>query len=236
MVNASEWLGIGLYTAAEAARLLDLPTAAVRRWLGGYRTAEREHGPIWIPQLPKLDGQLGLGFLDLVQLRVIARIVAETEISLQKLRHEVLPHAQQLLEHDHPFATTRFRTDGRRLFLEIGRTTDTPQLYDLLAKQYGFHKIIEPSFKDLDFEIEATHWWPRGRRHTVVLDPKRQFGAPIANSSGIPTATLALAFERHGSAREVARWYPSATEREVRDSVSFERSLARRPQRPPMAA
>ena len=29
----------------------------------------------WTPQLPKLDDQLGLGFLDLMQLRVVARVV-----------------------------------------------------------------------------------------------------------------------------------------------------------------
>jgi hypothetical protein len=36
MDNRSEWLGVGLYTGAEGARLLQLPAARVRRWLGGY--------------------------------------------------------------------------------------------------------------------------------------------------------------------------------------------------------
>jgi hypothetical protein len=52
MADKSDWLGIGLYTAAEAARLLNLPVAKVRRWLGGYRGAEREYAPLWTPQLP----------------------------------------------------------------------------------------------------------------------------------------------------------------------------------------
>jgi hypothetical protein len=86
MDNGGNWLRIGLYTAAEASRLLSLPVAKVRRWLGGYRGEDRDYPPLWTPQLPKLDDQLGLGFLDLMQLRVVARVVAETEISLQKLR------------------------------------------------------------------------------------------------------------------------------------------------------
>lgn len=71
MDGESEWLGVGLYTAAEGARLLDLPAARVRRWLGGYRTAGREHPRLWQPQLPRLDDRIGLGFLDLMQLRLV---------------------------------------------------------------------------------------------------------------------------------------------------------------------
>jgi uncharacterized protein (DUF433 family) len=230
MENQGNWLGIGLYTAAEASRLLNLPVARVRRWLGGYRGAIRDYAPLWTPQLPKLDDQLGLGFLDLMQLRVVARVVAETDISLQKLRR-ALVLAQELIEHGHPFTTARFRTDGRSLFVEIGRETDTPQLYDVLGRQYGFHRIIEPSFKDVDLEIEITRWWPLGKQRLVVVDPLRSFGAPITSSSGIPTATLALAAERHGSPREAARWYPPTTEREVRDAIAFERRLVGSPVR-----
>jgi uncharacterized protein (DUF433 family) len=230
MESGSNWLGIGVYTAAEASRLLNLPVAKVRRWLGGYRGEVRDYAPLWTPQLPKLDDQLGLGFLDLMQLRVVARVVAETDISLQKLRR-ALVRAQDLVQHAHPFTTTRFRTDGRSLFVEIGRETDTPQLYDVLGRQYGFHRIIEPSFKDVDLDIEITRWWPLGKHRSVVVDPQQSFGTPIGSSSGIPTATLALAAERHGSPREAARWYPPTTESEVRNAIAFERRLAGSPAR-----
>jgi uncharacterized protein (DUF433 family) len=229
MDEQASWLGIGLYTAAEASRLLDLPAARVRRWLGGYRSAGHAHEPLWTVQLPRLDDRLGLGFLDLMQLRVVARIIVETEISLQALRKALLL-AQELIHHRHPFATARFRTDGRRLFLEIGRETNEPELFDVLGKQYGFHRIIEPSFRDVDLGVEITRWWPLGKQRSVVLDPQRSFGAPIVNRSGIPTATLARAAESEGSPREVSRWYP-ATEREVRDAIAFERRLAGPPAR-----
>jgi uncharacterized protein (DUF433 family) len=227
---ASNCLGIGLYTAAEAARLLHLPVAKVRRWLGGYRGATREYGPLWPPQLPKLDDQLGLGFLDLMQLRVVARIIGNTDISLQKLRR-ALVLARDLVHHSHPFTTAHFRTDGRSLFFEIGRETDAPQLYDVLGRQYGFHRVIEPSFKDVELDVEITRWWPLGKQRSVVVDPQRSFGAPVAVDSGIPTAALALAADRHGSPRQAARWYPPATEREIRDAIVFERRLASSPAR-----
>jgi hypothetical protein len=59
------------------------------------------------------------------------------------------------------------------------------------------------------------------QRRSVVLDPL-SFGAPITGSSGIPTAALVLA---------AARWYPPATEREVRDAIAFERRLLGSPAR-----
>ena len=230
-----KWLGIGLYTASEAAQLLDLSVAKVRRWLGGYRAAGREYHPVWTPQLPKLDDQLGLGFLDLMQLRVGARLVLKTHISLQALRKALLLiRDRKLIDHDHPLATSRFKTDGRRIFLEIGRETGEPQLYDLFRSQFAFHRVIAPSFKDVDLDFEVTRWWPLGRDRTVVLDPQRSFGAPIASESGIPTATLALAAKREGSPRAVTRWY-GVTEREVRDATAFEQRLNGVPE-PQMAA
>lgn len=77
---------MGLCTAAEASRLLELPTARVRRWLGGYTSAEAALPSLWAPQLPRLKGQLGLGLLDLMQVRVVKQLVTQTKISLQQLR------------------------------------------------------------------------------------------------------------------------------------------------------
>jgi uncharacterized protein (DUF433 family) len=229
MDDGAGWLGVGLYTAAESARLLGMPLPRVRRWLGGYRAADNDYPPLWTPKLPKLDHQLGLEFLDLMQLRLVDRIVTETRISLQAMRR-ALVLAQDLLHHSHPFTTASFRTDGRKLFLEIGRESEEPSLYDVLDKQYGFHRLIEPSFADVDLEAEITRWWPLGHRRLVVVDPQRSFGAPIGASSGIPTATLALAMAREGSPRKVTRWYP-VTEREVRDAIAFERRMAVGPTR-----
>jgi uncharacterized protein (DUF433 family) len=225
MHDANDWLGVGLYTGTEACRLLRLPPAKVRRWMGGYdyvhRGEKRHAEPLWVPQLPKLDDQLGLGFLDLMQLRVVARFVAEG-VSVQALRL-ALARAAEFLGHDHPFTTARFKTDGRRVFLEIADEIGEQKLYDLVRKQYGFHQVIAPSF--VDFEADAmVRWWPMGRQRRVVLDPQRSFGAPIISKSGIPTATLADVAENEGSAEAVTRWFPVTTP-EVRAAIEFERQL-----------
>lgn len=233
MGDSGDWLGVGLYTASEAARLLKLPRQKVRRWLGGYDYTHRGErlraAPLWAPQLPKLDDHLGLGFLDLMQLRVVASFVMQG-VSLQAMRL-ALVRAAEFLGHDHPLTAARFKTDGRRIFLEIADETGEEKLYDLARRQYGFHQVIAPSFKDVDFEADVmARWWPMGRRHHVVLDPQRSFGAPIGVRSGIPTATLAAVAEGEGSDRAVTRWFP-VSEREVRDAIEFERHLAGTPVR-----
>jgi uncharacterized protein (DUF433 family) len=63
------------------------------------------------------------------------------------------------------------------------------------------------------------------RRRSIVIDPSRAFGRPIAAETGIPTEVLATAVAVDGSPEKVARLYevlPSA----VRDALRFERALA----------
>jgi uncharacterized protein (DUF433 family) len=227
MDEADDWFGLGLYTTADASRLLGLPAAKIRRWMAGYdyehRGERRYARPLWVPQLPKLEGQLGLSFLDLMQLRVVARFMAEG-ISLQAMRL-ALDRAAEYLDRGHPFTAARFKTDGRRLFLEVADQAGAQELYDLARKQYVFHEVIAPSFKDVDFEADMmVRWWPMGRRHQVVLDPQRSFGAPISSKNGIPTATLAAVAQNEGSAEAVIRWFP-VTAREARDAIEFQRRL-----------
>src|SRR5882757_3049687 len=72
-------LGIGYYSVPEAARLLGMPPRTINRWLGGYSYSNRGMPsvmePLWIPQLPKVDGHIELGFRDLIELRFVHAFV-----------------------------------------------------------------------------------------------------------------------------------------------------------------
>jgi Phage integrase family len=62
-------------------------------------------------------------------------------------------------------------------------------LVDLRRRQNVFHRIVEPSLHDLEFEADAlARWFPLGRsRGSIVIDPARAFGRPIVSSGGVPT-------------------------------------------------
>lgn len=227
--NTHELLGVGLYAVPDAARLLQMPAVNVRRWLGGYwysRRGERHDvPPLWSPELPNFDGNIEISFRDLIELRFVNAFV-KAGLGLKTIRH-CLDFARDVVDNDRPFSTSRFRTDGRTIFLEsIEREADSDaKLLDLKRHQYAFSKVLERSFKDLDLEgNEVTRWRPYKGRDTVVIDPQRAFGQPIAADFGVPTIALAEAVEAEGSAERVAAMYEVSIEA-VRDAVKFEQEL-----------
>lgn len=221
-------LDTGVYTAAEAARLLRTKPGTVNRWLGGYGyrrgTGVVRQPPLWRPQLPAAPDHLELGFRDLIELRFVAAFLA-TGLRLPTIR-ACLETARDLLHEERPFSTRRFRTDGRRIFLETVDRAGDGELLDLRDRQFVFRDVVERTFEDLDIDDDiVVRWRPFDGRRSIVVDPTRAFGKPITARDGVPTATLAAAVEAEGSEARVARRYdiePSA----VRDAVRFEASLA----------
>jgi len=72
----------------------------------------------------------------------------------------------------------------------------------------------------------VARWRPFRGKKSIVIDPSRAFGQPIASQFGVPTIALAEAVEAEGSVEDVARIFevPVGV---VRDAVTFEASLAR---------
>jgi hypothetical protein len=105
-----------------------------------------------------------------------------------------LENARQILGEERPFATRKFLTDGHTIFLDAAaqEVADAGGVVDLKANQLAFKAVVEPTFKDLDFDGDlVVRWRPHRGRQTIVVDPKRAFGAPILSDYGIPTAALA---------------------------------------------
>lgn len=231
-VADSSLLGIGLYTVPEAARLTGIPQARLRRWLRGYTRGAGEERtaspPIWRRQLPDIEGTLGLGFLDLMEARFVdAFRKAGVPWRVIRLGAE---RAREICGADHPFASQRFRSDGRTIFAEIMDSVGEPQLLDLVKSQLAFARVISPSlyagieFSDRDM---PARWWPLGRKTPVVIDPARSFGQPIVSEAGIPTAVLADAVAAEGSVAKVARLF-RLSPRSIEAALRFERRQADR--------
>jgi hypothetical protein len=92
--------------------------------------------------------------------------------------------ARALYGADHPFATQRFRTDGRTIFAEIARRAGEAIL-DLARSQLAFARVICQSLYAryrLRGWRHPARWWPLGRQTPIVLDPARSFGQPIVRA------------------------------------------------------
>jgi uncharacterized protein (DUF433 family) len=164
-----------------------------------------------------------LGFRDLIELRVIKGFL-ETGLSLITVRN-CLEYARECANDERPFSTRRFRTDGRTIFLESLRRTGEEELLDLKNHQYVIKKVIDRTFKDLDLSDDiVSRWRPYRGKQSIVIDPQRAFGQPIAARYGVPTVTLADAVGAESSIERVSYLYDVPVS-VVTDAVNYEKSL-----------
>ncbi|CAN7571942.1 hypothetical protein [Neorhizobium sp. LjRoot104] len=221
-------VGIGFYSASEAARLLDAPVRNIRRWLGGYNYRHKGETfhvePLWAPQLPRHDDHIELGFRDLIELRFVQEFI-KAGLGLKTIRH-CLDYAKECVKDERPFSTRRFQTDGRTIFLESATASGDETLLDLKQKQYTIKAVIERTFKDLDIENDAvSRWRPYKGKSSIIIDPSLVFGQPTTAIYNVPTIALAQAVTAEGSEKAVSQLYevPLSV---VRDAVAFEEMLA----------
>ncbi|GHD57031.1 hypothetical protein GCM10017083_37920 [Thalassobaculum fulvum] len=212
-------IGVGLYTLAEAERLVGVPAGKVGRWLRGHRAHGRQYEPLWKPEVDLGDERIYLGFRDLMEVRVAAAFI-HAGLSPQKVRRAI-DLAREMIGLDRPLSTVHFRTDGRTVFLRMAED-DRDRLIDLFRKQYAFREIVEPSLKHVDFGEDGVprRWWPLGRRGHVVVDPERAFGQPIESTTSVPVASLVAAVSAEGSVEAAAAAWdvPSSA---VRHALEF---------------
>lgn len=222
--------GIGAYTPVEAARLLQMRPVTLRRWLYGY---EYEHDaecknqpPLWQPQYDSGDDGPLLGFRDLIEAR-IAHALRKSHIGLPTIR-VCIDRAKEMLGEDHPFSTSAFKSDGKRIFLEITKGVAEPRLIDLKDRQHVFRDFVMPSLLGLEFgEAHAERWWLVPSKRTLVVDPARSFGQPIVHKNGLLTSRVLQEIKAEGSAERVAKLFDIPLSA-IRDAVRFEDNLSRR--------
>lgn len=223
-----ENFGIGAYSPSEAARLIGTSSTSIRRWLFGY--SYEHHGPktaqppLWQPQYGEDQEEPILGFRDLIEARMVAKL-RKVGIGMPTIRL-CLSTAAQIAHDPHPFSSAHFRTDGKRLFLERLSDEGGRDVIDLKTLQHAFPKVVEASFLDLDFDEEkATRWFPLAKSREVVADPERSFGQPIVDDGGVPTHRIAQAYVAEGrSVDRVAKLFEIGR-KAVKDALAFEKGM-----------
>lgn len=223
------YLRSGVYSIAEAARLIHVPTQRLRRWIHGD-----PHGYNVVPlirnELPVVDGYIAMSFINLIEALFISRFVSEG-VHVRSIR-AMAEEAKEFLHSEHPFATDiLFKTDGRDIFAEVARKTKDKRLYSLRKHNWALEPIIGPSLKaavNYGPNRLAHSWYPdKQNAPHVVVNPSVSFGQPVLTDTGVPTRALYDSYVAEGrKADVVAHWY-EVDKRRVVEAVRFEENLAR---------
>lgn len=228
MPEPTKFVGVGVYTVPEAARLTAVSAGRIRRWMRGYsfQTVDGKSfsAPVWMSDLEEIDSKMALSFRDLIEVRFVDYFL-EKGVRWKTLR-EAARYASSVVKDSHPFSTKKFRTDGRNIFLEFAEPRGDKKLLDLIRHQFNIHKFVAPSlYEGLDFDREVRRWFPMKSSKRIVIDPSVSFGQPTTNPEGVPTAILARAVLAEGSVAAAASWY-DVDPKTVQQAVEFENKLA----------
>lgn len=228
LTMTTNYIGKGIYSVPEVARLTGVSASKIRRWVRGREVADNSvrRPPVIESDYPQLENKTALSFLDLVEIRFVDSFrrhrVSWKSIKIASQR------AAALLETTHPFAERRFITGEKEILTRVAQESMEPELLNLVRDQYELDAVVwrllvaELDFDDLDL---AQRWWPRGKQAGVAIDPARNLGKPIVDRCSVPTEVLSRQYKVSGSLEAVAEWYEIDVD-SVRRAVEFEASLA----------
>lgn len=227
--SASQIIGQGAYTFSRAAQLAGVRPSTARRWILGYSTeAGAERPPVLHADLPPIQDHVGLSFINLIELRLLAAFRDEG-LSLQKVR-KAADYLSSLYGVDHPLAWNRLSHDGRDVFVWVEQGAGENVVIQTTGRRVGhcvLEKVVEPYFHEIDFDPHtnlARRWYPAGRQGRVVVDPSISFGEPVLEGTRISTRLLFDRLRSGDDATTVAKWY-GINRHEVEAAGSFEAGL-----------
>lgn len=178
VAGAEKYLGVGLYSPAEAARLVRAPTQSVNRWLFGD---SRTDG-LLDPELSN-STERTVTFHDLMQLLAIraARVKAEHRVSLQQIR-AAIETAQKNYSVNKPLAYKHRMYEFDDCILIELEDRATVGLTGEYKHQHMIRMIIEDFLEDITYlgDGMAELWTPMRRgNYRVELNPRIRFGQPM---------------------------------------------------------
>lgn len=195
------------YTLPVAARLVRVPPATLRYWVVGRKGVGRdgeERLPQPLIQLASGDGRRKFfSFTNLVEAHVLASMRRKHEISMPMVRR-ALSFVETELGTPNPLAKERFRTDGRKLFIEqmsalVDVTTGHVVAEGLL---HGFERIRYEEGLAMRFfpyvrEVQAGAGEEPNldQPMNIEMDPRIAFGRPVISGTNIPADEISGRFK-----------------------------------------
>jgi uncharacterized protein (DUF433 family) len=184
---------VPLYTAAEAARFLDVPVSTFATWAKGYVRRPRRGSPVTgeaiVTSLRAERGYPSIPFVGLAEAMVLAAF-RRGGVSLQHIRRAVAI-VEREIGLEHALASKRLYTDGAVILYDYAEAKHDEQLgglTEVVSRQRVFSAVVEQYLNRIEYGGDG---WavrlvsPATERPVVVADPDRSFGQPIFIHGGV---------------------------------------------------
>lgn len=178
---------IPVYTTAEAARFLGVPTSTFATWAKGYVRRPPGRTPvIGEPIVTSMGGERGyptVPFVGLAEAMILAAF-RRGGVSLQHIRRAVAI-IQREIGLEHALASKRMYTDGAVILYDYAETEHDRELgglTEIVSRQRVFAPVVEEYLKRIEYGRDG---WatrlisPATAQSVVIVDPERSFGQPI---------------------------------------------------------
>lgn len=163
------------YKIREVARYAHLSSQTVAKWHGAPGNNRKA-------TLSLKEKGAALSYLQLIEVAVVASF-RKSGVRLKKIQ-AAREYLSKQLEAEFPFASYRFKTDGKELWMDYAQFEANAGDKTLLAASNGGQLAwgdIIGRLQEFDYENDgglAIRWHVAGRDENVIIDPKLQFGAP----------------------------------------------------------
>lgn len=208
---------IPLYTVAEAARALAVPSSTFRTWARGYarlRQDGRRHdyGPVVSSTGYTASGPT-IPFVGLAEGMVLAAI-RRANVPLQRVR-PALDVLREEMGIAHALASRRLFTDGAELLFDyagaLADADDAQAVRELVVVRSGqrvFSEIIEGYLRRIEYDADDGYArlirLPAYERAQVIADPNRSYGQPIFAHGGSRVSDVLDRFQAGEDVRSLA--------------------------------
>ncbi|WP_322753807.1 DUF433 domain-containing protein [Frankia sp. Cas3] len=193
-----------VYSMSEAARILGVRSARLRGWIDGYSRGGVDYEPVIRPER---TGEDAVTWGEFVEAGYLREYRIRHRVSLQHLR-PVVQILRERLGAPYPLAHAKLYVANRELVREIQDETGIDRELAMVVVRNG-QLILAPGaaafVEKVEFapaDREALRIYPDDKASPVLIDPLRNFGAPVVH--GIRTENLYDLFAGGDSIADIA--------------------------------
>lgn len=202
-----------LYTVAEAARFLGVPTSTFATWAKGYVRRPAGRPPVRGERiLTSVDAPRNFATIPFVGLAegMVLAAFRRGGVSLQHIRKAVSILDREI-GIDHALASRRLYTDGAVILFDHADAKHDDELAGLtevVSRQRVFAPVVREYLQRIGYGKDG---WaeqlvsPTTRERIVVVDPKRAFGQPIFVHGAAPVESVVSRWKAGEPLADVAR-------------------------------